>query len=69
VSALRGEGHAVRDVDALVESLRGLARDGDHVVFMSNGGFDGAPRRFLAALRGVQPAACGSDGSRDASAS
>ena len=51
VSALRGEGHAVRDVDALVETLRGLARDGDHVVFMSNGGFDGAPRRFLAALR------------------
>jgi UDP-N-acetylmuramate: L-alanyl-gamma-D-glutamyl-meso-diaminopimelate ligase len=24
---------------------------GDHVVFMSNGGFDGAPRRFLAALQ------------------
>jgi UDP-N-acetylmuramate: L-alanyl-gamma-D-glutamyl-meso-diaminopimelate ligase len=26
-------------------------RAGDHVVFMSNGGFDGAPRRFLAALQ------------------
>ena len=26
---------------------------GDHVVFMSNGGFDGAPRRFLAMLRGA----------------
>jgi UDP-N-acetylmuramate: L-alanyl-gamma-D-glutamyl-meso-diaminopimelate ligase len=25
--------------------------DGDHVVFMSNGGFDGAPRRFLAQLQ------------------
>jgi len=25
-------------------------RAGDHVVFMSNGGFDGAPRRFLATL-------------------
>ena len=24
---------------------------GDHVVFMSNGGFDGAPRRFLAQLQ------------------
>ena len=51
VSALRGEGLAVADVDALVAALRGLARDGDHVVFMSNGGFDGAPRRFLAALQ------------------
>ena len=51
VSALRGQGHAAADVDALVDRLRQLVRDGDHVVFMSNGGFDGAPRRFLAALR------------------
>jgi len=50
VAALHGEGHAVADADALIDTLRGLARDGDHVVFMSNGGFDGAPRRFLAAL-------------------
>jgi UDP-N-acetylmuramate: L-alanyl-gamma-D-glutamyl-meso-diaminopimelate ligase len=27
-------------------------RPGDHVVFMSNGGFENAPRRFLEALRG-----------------
>jgi UDP-N-acetylmuramate: L-alanyl-gamma-D-glutamyl-meso-diaminopimelate ligase len=51
VSALRGEGHAVPGVDALVQALRTQARAGDHVVFMSNGGFDGAPQRFLAALR------------------
>ena len=51
MAALRGEGHAVADVDALIATLHMLARDGDHVVFMSNGGFDGAPRRFLAALR------------------
>jgi UDP-N-acetylmuramate: L-alanyl-gamma-D-glutamyl-meso-diaminopimelate ligase len=50
VSALRGEGRAVADVAALIDALRALARHGDHVVFMSNGGFDGAPRRFLAAL-------------------
>jgi len=50
VGALRGEGRAVADADALIAMLRGLARDGDHVVFMSNGGFDGAPRRFLASL-------------------
>ncbi len=51
VSALRGDGHAAADVDALIATLAGLVRDGDHVVFMSNGGFDGAPRRFLELLR------------------
>ncbi|WP_283016194.1 UDP-N-acetylmuramate:L-alanyl-gamma-D-glutamyl-meso-diaminopimelate ligase [Marilutibacter maris] len=50
VSALRGEGVAVADVDALIAGLCERVRDGDHVVFMSNGGFDGAPRRFLEAL-------------------
>jgi UDP-N-acetylmuramate: L-alanyl-gamma-D-glutamyl-meso-diaminopimelate ligase len=51
VDAIRGEALAVPDADALIASLRALARHGDHVVFMSNGGFDGAPRRFLADLR------------------
>jgi UDP-N-acetylmuramate: L-alanyl-gamma-D-glutamyl-meso-diaminopimelate ligase len=51
VSALKGEGHVVADADALIAKLRTIARAGDHVVFMSNGGFDGAPRRFFAALR------------------
>ena len=50
VEAVRGDAHAVADVDALLDTLDGLAADGDHVVFMSNGGFDGAPRRFLARL-------------------
>ncbi|HET7127313.1 MAG TPA: UDP-N-acetylmuramate:L-alanyl-gamma-D-glutamyl-meso-diaminopimelate ligase [Lysobacter sp.] len=50
VSALKGEGHVVADADALIATLRGLVHEGDHVVFMSNGGFDGAPRRFFAAL-------------------
>jgi UDP-N-acetylmuramate: L-alanyl-gamma-D-glutamyl-meso-diaminopimelate ligase len=52
VGALRGEGETVADVDALVARLRALVRDGDHLVFMSNGGFEGAPRRTLAALAG-----------------
>ncbi|WP_279432866.1 UDP-N-acetylmuramate:L-alanyl-gamma-D-glutamyl-meso-diaminopimelate ligase [Luteimonas arsenica] len=51
VGALGGQGVAVPDADALLASLRAIAREGDHVVFMSNGGFDGAPRRFLAMLR------------------
>ena len=51
VAGLRGEGVAVPDVDRLIAVLRERVRAGDHVVFMSNGGFDGAPRRFLAELR------------------
>ena len=54
VAALRGEGAAVPDVATLLAELGARAAAGDHVVFMSNGGFDGAPRRFLAALE--QPA-------------
>ncbi|MFT4255830.1 MAG: UDP-N-acetylmuramate:L-alanyl-gamma-D-glutamyl-meso-diaminopimelate ligase [Pseudoxanthomonas sp.] len=53
VAAIRGEAKAVADADGLIAALRGLAKAGDHVVFMSNGGFDGAPRKFLAALRGT----------------
>ena len=51
VGGLRGEGIAVPDVDRLIAVLGERVRAGDHVVFMSNGGFDGAPRRFLATLQ------------------
>ncbi len=50
VAAMRGDARTAADVDALIATLRQLAVRGDHVVFMSNGGFDGAPRRFLEAL-------------------
>ena len=53
VAAVRGDARAVADADALLETLRDVATPGDHVVFMSNGGFDGAPRRFVAMLGGV----------------
>jgi UDP-N-acetylmuramate: L-alanyl-gamma-D-glutamyl-meso-diaminopimelate ligase len=49
--ALGGRGGTAATVADLVSALRQLARTGDHVVFMSNGGFEDAPRRFLAALR------------------
>ena len=42
---------ALQTVERELQALREAVRAGDHVVFMSNGGFDGAPRRFLAALR------------------
>jgi len=50
ISALRGHGQTAMTVDALIAELKALVHEGDHVVFMSNGGFEGAPRRFLAAL-------------------
>ena len=50
LAGLKGDGHVVADADALIGRLRDIVRAGDHVVFMSNGGFDGAPRRFQAAL-------------------
>ncbi|HET8765613.1 MAG TPA: UDP-N-acetylmuramate:L-alanyl-gamma-D-glutamyl-meso-diaminopimelate ligase, partial [Rhodanobacter sp.] len=46
--ALGGRGSIATSVEALIESLHGQARPGDHVVFMSNGGFENAPRRFVA---------------------
>jgi UDP-N-acetylmuramate: L-alanyl-gamma-D-glutamyl-meso-diaminopimelate ligase len=38
-------------VDALLDSLRAQVRPGDQVIFMSNGGFEAAPRRFVESLR------------------
>jgi UDP-N-acetylmuramate: L-alanyl-gamma-D-glutamyl-meso-diaminopimelate ligase len=52
VAGLRGHGVTAPDVGRLIAVLQEQVREGDHVVFMSNGGFDGAPRRFLAALKG-----------------
>ena len=49
-AALDGRGRTAASVDALIAALREQARHGDHVVFMSNGGFENAPRRFTAAL-------------------
>ncbi|MBW8811633.1 MAG: UDP-N-acetylmuramate:L-alanyl-gamma-D-glutamyl-meso-diaminopimelate ligase, partial [Lysobacter sp.] len=50
LAGLRGEGVTVADADGLIAALRERVRAGDHVVFMSNGGFDGAPRRFFAEI-------------------
>ena len=51
IDALDGRGRAAPTVDALIAALREMAHSGDHVVFMSNGGFEDAPRRFLRSLR------------------
>jgi UDP-N-acetylmuramate: L-alanyl-gamma-D-glutamyl-meso-diaminopimelate ligase len=50
-ASLQGRGRAAASVDALIAALREQVRAGDHVIFMSNGGFENAPRRFVEALR------------------
>ena len=52
-SALDGRGRTAPTVEALIATLHEAARPGDQIVFMSNGGFDGAPRRFMALLGGA----------------
>ncbi len=46
IAAVRGDAIAVPTVDALLDELKRRAHPGDSVVFMSNGGFDDAPRRY-----------------------
>jgi UDP-N-acetylmuramate: L-alanyl-gamma-D-glutamyl-meso-diaminopimelate ligase len=46
-SQLAGGGKFRTRIENLLADLRAQARAGDHVVFMSNRGFAGAPRRFL----------------------
>ncbi|MEO7068297.1 MAG: UDP-N-acetylmuramate:L-alanyl-gamma-D-glutamyl-meso-diaminopimelate ligase [Rhodanobacter sp.] len=48
--ALDGRGLTVPTVDALIAAMRAQVRAGDSVLFMSNGGFENAPRRFVEAL-------------------
>ncbi|KZC22419.1 UDP-N-acetylmuramate:L-alanyl-gamma-D-glutamyl-meso-diaminopimelate ligase [Rhodanobacter thiooxydans] len=50
-AALGGRGATAPTVDALIAALRAQARAGDQVIFMSNGGFEAAPRRFVESLR------------------
>jgi UDP-N-acetylmuramate: L-alanyl-gamma-D-glutamyl-meso-diaminopimelate ligase len=51
IDALAGRATAAASVTELIAALQRQVRPDDHVVFMSNGGFDNAPRRFLEALR------------------
>ena len=51
LAPLEGRGRVVTRSDDLLEQLLDAARPGDHVVFMSNGGFDAVPARFSRALQ------------------
>ena len=51
IDKLGGSGRAHSRIDKLLEDMLAQARPGDHVVFMSNRGFENAQRRFLEALK------------------
>jgi len=50
IGKLDGRGRVVTQVDDLVEQMMAKTRNEDHVVFMSNGGFEAAPRQFSKVL-------------------
>jgi UDP-N-acetylmuramate: L-alanyl-gamma-D-glutamyl-meso-diaminopimelate ligase len=50
VTALGAHGHVARDIESLVTALAASAHAGDHLLIMSNGGFDGLHEKLLAKL-------------------
>jgi UDP-N-acetylmuramate: L-alanyl-gamma-D-glutamyl-meso-diaminopimelate ligase len=50
LAPLEGRGRVVTRTDDLLQQMHDAVREGDHVVFMSNGGFDAAPARFCSLL-------------------
>ena len=55
-SALPANPVIAQTVEELLSRLEQTVRAGDRVLFMSNGGFEGAPRRFLDHMRAVSEA-------------
>ena len=53
LAPLDGRGRVVTRSKDLLAQMLDAARPGDHVVFMSNGGFDAVPRRFSQSLEEV----------------
>jgi len=51
LAPLEGRGRVVTRSDDLLQQMKDVVRSGDHVVFMSNGGFDAAPHRFCQMLK------------------
>ena len=52
LAPLDGRGRVVMRSKDMLEQMLETVRPGDHVVFMSNGGFDSVPARFCQALQG-----------------
>jgi len=52
LAPLEGRGRVVTKTEDLLQHMADVVKEGDHVVFMSNGGFDAATRRFCERLGG-----------------
>jgi len=53
ITALGAKGQAFDDIQAIIKQVTALARPGDQVLIMSNGGFGGIHEKLLNALRGA----------------
>lgn len=51
LAAMGNRAHTAGDIDSLVALVKAAARPGDHVLFMSNGGFGGVHDKLLQALK------------------
>lgn len=56
IAGLSGSGETASDIEAMLAAMQGRVQAGDHVVFMSNGGFGGARARFVELLKGSDAA-------------
>ena len=51
LAPLDGRGRVVTRSEDLLDQMLDKVKPGDHVVFMSNGGFDSIPARFSASIQ------------------
>ena len=51
LAPLEGRGRVVTRSEDLLAQMLDTVQPGDHVIFMSNGGFDSAPARFSQSLK------------------
>jgi len=51
LAPLEGRGRVVTRSEDLLTQMLDSVQPGDHVIFMSNGGFDSAPARFCQSLK------------------
>ena len=51
LAPLDGRGRVVTSADDMLDQMMDKVKPGDHVVFMSNGGFDSAPARFSSSIQ------------------
>jgi UDP-N-acetylmuramate: L-alanyl-gamma-D-glutamyl-meso-diaminopimelate ligase len=66
LAPLGDKAQAFNNIDALVKAVAAVARPGDQVLVMSNGGFGGVHQKLLDALSARSPAQAAAGGQRGA---